>query len=140
VDWAASPCLPQVLRLEASERKRPLRATSMKVLARKWRPTSALPWGAKKVCRRKISHINGFWLETRLKTRKNGAFAPRKTASFRHFIPCPFWAPARLGPGLKTASGAKGTRSGPCHRAMMNIVCREERRCPAASAAMRIKS
>ncbi len=47
---------------------------------------------------------------------------PRKSAIFRHFFPCPFRAAASLGPGLRTASGAKGRRGGACHRAMMSTM------------------
>jgi transposase len=42
-------------------------------------------------------------------------------------LPCPFRVPASLGPGLRTASGAKGKRGGPCHRAMMSTMSKEER-------------
>ena len=58
---------------------------------------------------------------------KNGAFRPRKSAIFRHVFPCPFRVPASLGPGLRTASGARGRRGGPCHRAMMSTMSKEER-------------
>jgi hypothetical protein len=62
--WAASPCLPQVIRSIASGRTRPWRVTSKKVLARKWRPTFFLLPGAKKVGRHKSSQIDGLCLET----------------------------------------------------------------------------
>ncbi len=60
--WAASPCLPQVMRSIASGRTRPWRVTSKKVLARKWRPTFFLLPGAKKVGQRKSSQIDGLCL------------------------------------------------------------------------------
>ena len=44
----------------------------------------------------------------------------RKSAIFRQFFSCRFRAPASLGAGLRTASGAKGKRDGPCSRAMMS--------------------
>ena len=62
--WAASPCLPHVIRSMASGRTRPWRVTSKKVLARKWRPTFFLLPGAKKVDRHKSSQIDGLCLET----------------------------------------------------------------------------
>jgi transposase len=43
------------------------------------------------------------------------------------FFPCPFWAAASLGPGLRTASWANRRRGGLCHRAMMNTMSKEER-------------
>ncbi len=43
-------------------------------------------------------------------------FGPRESAIFRHFFPCPIRAAASLGPRLRTASGAKGRRAGPCRQ------------------------
>ncbi len=43
------------------------------------------------------------------------------------FFPCPFRAAASLSPRLRTASGAKGRRGGPCHRAMMSTMSKEKR-------------
>ena len=40
--------------------------------------------------------------------------------------PRPFRAAAGLGPGPRTASGAKGRRGGPCHRARMSTMSKVE--------------
>src|SRR5271163_4467373 len=58
------PHSTSVLLLIERGRKRSLRVTSKKVLARKWRPTFFLLSGAKKVGRRKSSQIKGLCLET----------------------------------------------------------------------------
>jgi hypothetical protein len=58
-------------------------------------------------------------------------------APFPPFLPCPFRAPASPGPGLRTASGAKGKRGGPYCCAMMSALSkwilrprRSTRSCP----------
>ena len=61
--WAASPCLPRVLRYGGCGRKQLLGVTSTKSSSEKWRPPFFLLPGAKKVGRHRSSHINGLCLE-----------------------------------------------------------------------------
>jgi hypothetical protein len=53
---------------------------------------------------------------------KNGALGPRKSAIFRHFFLVHSGAPASLVPGMRTASGTKGKRGGPCCCAVMSAL------------------
>ena len=90
------------------------------VLARKWRPTFFLLPAAKKVGRHKSSQINDLCLWNPARGTEKWRSLPSKKRQFPPFFPCPFRAPASLGPGLRTASGPKGRRSG--HREMFALI------------------
>ena len=105
------------VRFVSSARKRPLRVTSKKVLARKWRRHFSCSRAPKKSADIKAAKSMACVQKPRLQARKNGAFAPRKTAISAIFS-SPIPAPAGLGPGLRAASGAKEKRGGPCCCAM----------------------
>jgi len=83
---------------------------SKAILARKWRSTSALLKGAKKVGRRKGSQANGLCSRAGLQSTEEWRFGASKKRQFSPFFPGPFWAAASLGAGLRTASGAKRRR------------------------------
>ena len=53
---------------------------------------------------------------------------PQGDALLAFPIPLPFeGVPASLGPGLRTASGAKRRRDGACRRAIKSTMCKGER-------------
>jgi hypothetical protein len=83
---------------------------SKAILARKCRMTSALLKGVKKVGRRKGNQANGLCSRAGLQSTEEWRFWDSKKRHFSPFFPCSFGSAASLGAGLRTASGAKGTR------------------------------